>query len=455
MKDILVVCPQERDIRNIEAAELEQRFRVRYVGSDLDQLETFDPESFLAEYAQVPADGIVATKDQSALLAALLAERRALAGPSTAALIACQHKPISRAIQERVAPESTPRFAILDGRLPFPLPVFVKPVVGRLSQNAYRIDEPEDLLQLHEADGYTNRYAEIAALAGAPRESAHGFLVEELLTGAEVTLEGYVHNGRVVTIGVTDSVKYPGTLSFERFEYPSILSPERQTELSDIAERVLPALGFDTAFFNVEFFVQESGPAQIIEVNGRLASQFAPLVAGLHGRSTYDALFDLAAGADPRWQTGIPDGVGVSWCVRVFTDAFVEVVPDRKRTSNSSSGQGSSSRSRASMTPRATAWRFSTVSGRLARKPSTAAGGVLRRSISGWRRCLSAELAARLPIRDPECPRRPHRRRRARPRAGFRCGTRQSTRREALRRPDAAPTALRQHLQPGARRRRR
>ena len=195
MKDILVVCPQERDIRNIEAAKLEQRFRVRYVGSDLDQLETFDPEAFLAECAEVPADGIVATKDQSALLAALLAERRGLAGPSSAALVACQHKPISRAIQERAAPESTPRFAILDGRLPFPLPVFVKPVVGRLSQNAYRIDEPDDLLQLHEADRYTNRYAEIAALAGAPRESAHGFLVEELLTGAEVTLEGYVHNG--------------------------------------------------------------------------------------------------------------------------------------------------------------------------------------------------------------------------------------------------------------------
>jgi len=328
MRDILVLCPQERDIRAIEAAGLEQRFRVSYVGSDLDQLESFDPEGFLAACAELPADGVVATKDQSALLAALLAERRGLAGPSAAALVACQHKPFSRTIQQRVAPESTPRFAILEDALPFALPVFVKPVVGRLSQNAYRIDEPSDLLQLHEADRYTNRYADIAALAGAPRESAHGFLVEELLTGSEVTLEGYVHAGRVVTIGVTDSVKYPGTLSFERFEYPSVLPPERQAELSGIAERVLPALGFDTAFFNVEFFVSEQGPAQIIEVNGRIASQFAPLVAGLHGRSTYDALFELASGEDPRWRTGIPDGVGVSWCLRVFADAFVEGVPD-------------------------------------------------------------------------------------------------------------------------------
>jgi biotin carboxylase len=132
----------------------------------------------------------------------------------------------------------------------------------------------------------------------------------------------------VVTIGVTDSVKYEGTLSFERFDYPSRLSEERQAELSDIAGRILPALGFEGGFVNVEFFVPEEGPAQIIEVNGRIASQFAPLVQALHGRSTYDALFELACGDDPKWETGLPDGVAVSYVMRVFEDAYVEAVPD-------------------------------------------------------------------------------------------------------------------------------
>jgi hypothetical protein len=127
---------------------------------------------------------------------------------------------------------------------------------------------------------------------------------------------------------VTDSVKYPGTFSFERFEYPSKLSEATQAELSDVAERVLPALGFDWGFFNVEFFVPDDGLAQIIEVNGRIASQFAPLVQGLHGRSTYDALFELACGEDPHWRTGLPDGFAVSYVVRVFEDGFVEAVPD-------------------------------------------------------------------------------------------------------------------------------
>jgi len=156
----------------------------------------------------------------------------------------------------------------------------------------------------------------------------HGFLAEELLAGDEVTLEGYVYGDQVTTIGVTDSVKYPGTFSFERFEYPSMLSEERQAELSDVATRVMPALGFEGGFFNVEFFVPSEGPAQIIEANGRIASQFAPLVQGLHGRSTYDALFDLAVGNDPGWKDGLPDGFAISYVVRVFEDAFVDAVPD-------------------------------------------------------------------------------------------------------------------------------
>jgi biotin carboxylase len=331
MKDILVLSPQERDLRAIHAAGLEERYRVRGQGSDLDQLESFDPVAFLDESEDVPADAVIGTKDSSALLAAILAERRGLPGPSPAALIACQHKPTSRALQQRAAPEATPRFALLDPRAdepPFDVPFFVKPVVGRLSQNAFRIDDPRELLSLHELDRYTARYAAIAALAGADPADAHGFLAEELLAGEEVTLEGYVHRGRVTTIGVTDSVKYPGTLSFERFEYPSALPSDRLAELHDVAARVVPALGFDGGFFNVEFFVPATGPARIIEVNARIASQFAPLVLGLHGRSTYDALFELALGEDPAWEAGTPDGVGVSYCLRVFEDAFVEAVPD-------------------------------------------------------------------------------------------------------------------------------
>jgi biotin carboxylase len=327
VREILVVCPQARDFDAIRAAGLEARYRVHYAGRDLDGSEEFDPEAFLARWAEVPADGVVGTKDQSALLAAVLARRRGLPGPRPDALLRCQHKPTARGIAREVVPEATPSFAVLDGDVSLDAPFFVKPVVGRLSHHAFRVDNERDLTALPRPDRHTVRHARIAELAGADPGWATGFIAEELLAGAEVTLEGYVHEGRVTVIDVTDSVKYPGTNSFERFEYPTRLSEERQEELTDVATRLVRALGFEGGFFNVEFFVPEQGRAQVIEVNGRIASQFAPLVQALHGRSTYDALFTLACGEDPRWEPRRPDGVAVSYVLRVFADAFVAAVP--------------------------------------------------------------------------------------------------------------------------------
>jgi hypothetical protein len=225
-------------------------------------------------------------------------------------------------------PAATPRFALLDGRPPFGPPFFVKPVVGRLSQRARRIDDPAEIELLEDTDTYMTRYARIAELAGLHADAVRGFLAEEMLTGLEVTYEGYVYGGQVVTIGVTDSQKYEGTNSFERFEFPSALSAERLRELDEVASRVLPALGFDGGFFNVEFFVPDEGPARIVEVNGRIASQFWPLVQAVLGRSTYEAMFTLACGEDPRWERGSVSGVALSYCLRVFEDAHVESVPD-------------------------------------------------------------------------------------------------------------------------------
>lgn len=327
--DLLIVCPQQRDRRAVQSLDLAGRYAVRFAGADPDADAGFEPVALLHEQEGAEVDAVVGTKDRSALLAAILAERLGLPGPRAEALLRCQHKPTSRALQREVVPEATPRFALLDGGPPpFAGPWFVKPVVGRLSQEARRVDDPAALSGIRDGDGYRDGYARIAALAGLAAESVRGFLVEELVEGDEVTLEGYVHGGRVTVIGVTDSVKYPGTNSFWRFEYPSALPQGRQAELAQVAERLLPALGFDGGFFNVEFLVPEEGPARLVEVNGRIASQFAPLVQAVHGRSTYEALFELHCGRDPGWDAASGNGVAISYVLRVFEDALVERVPE-------------------------------------------------------------------------------------------------------------------------------
>ncbi len=332
MRDVLILCPQARDRNAVRAAGLHERYDVHFVGADLDTFAGFDPAAFLDECMALPADGVIGTKDRSALLAALLAARRGLPGPSPAALLACQHKLQSRSLQRSVVAGAIPAFTHLNGAPgflpPFPPPWFAKPVVGRLSQGVRRIDRAADLVSLSDSAPYTSAYADIAELAGMPRRAVSGFVVEELASGMEVTLEGYVYAGDVRVIGITDSVKYPGTNSFERFEYPSALSEERRRELAGLTEKVLPALGFDGGFFNVEFLVPDEGPATLVEVNGRIASQFAPLIQAVHGRSTYDALAALACGEDPKWSVSSAQRVAISYVLRTFDDAFVEAVPD-------------------------------------------------------------------------------------------------------------------------------
>jgi len=329
---VTVVCPQERDRSQIRAAGLEDRYRIRYAGPDLDAAVSFDPHAFLDEWTGMATDGVVGTKDRSALLASVLAERLHVPSPTPEALLNCQHKARSRVLQQDVEPGATPVFAIVrgadDAPPACPPPWMAKPVVGRLSQGARRVDHPDEFAELVDPGGYASAYSQIARLAGLRGPEVEGFLVEELARGAEVTLEGYSYEGRVTVIGITDSIMYAGTNSFERFEYPSLLPVSRQEEISNIARRVIPAVGFDGGFFNMEFVVPQEGPSTIIEVNGRIASQFAPMAQAVHHRSTYDALFALAVGRDPKWEGGLPDGVAVSYVLRVFKDAFVEAVPE-------------------------------------------------------------------------------------------------------------------------------
>ena len=313
----------------IRSSGLDIRYDVAFAGPDLDALERIDAPALAAEIDGVEADGIVSSKDRGALFAAALTARRGMPGPTPAAVASCQHKPTARRLQQRAVPAATPTwFVPADGPPPVPPPWFVKPAVGRLSMGARRVDDAADLPRTGGGDdAYASGWEALARLGGIDLDG-HGWIAEELLTGDPVTVEGYVHDGAVTIVGVTDSVMYPGTLSFERFEYPSRLPQERADAAAAVAAALPAAFGFDGGFFNAELLVPPQGTPGLIELNGRIASQFAPLLRSVHGRSSYDALLALACGEDPRWEPGPPDGVAVSYVLRRFEDAFVEEAPE-------------------------------------------------------------------------------------------------------------------------------
>jgi biotin carboxylase len=287
-------------------------------------------------------DGVVTSSDYpGAAVAASIAARLGLAGPSPRSVLRAAHKWVARLAQREAVPEAVPPFALLDPRAAdlrpgIPLPCFVKPVKGSFSLFARRVDTQTELEALLRSDGvqeFSEHYVRIfdrlaRELAGIDVD-AGSFIAEGLLRGAMVTVEGFVARGQVVILGVVDSVLHPGTSSFARFEYPSALPDDVQKRMGEIAERAVRALGLDATLFNAEMmWDRESDAIAIVEVNPRMCGQFGDLYQKVDGTHGYEIALALALGRQPRPR--VREGrhaIACSQPLRVFEGARLERAP--------------------------------------------------------------------------------------------------------------------------------
>lgn len=329
---VLVVCAGERDRLNLADVRILDRFALRFAGQPIGP--GFDARTFVDHMVRFgpAADGIFGSSDATGHLATILADAAGLPGPGRGAFMRCHDKLACRRIQAEVVPEATPAFAAVelddpDAGPPLRFPFFLKPVAAHLSQLAYRV---EDEVQF--AAAVTRARREIDAVTAHDRaleeREFRTLIAEELLDGTLVTFEGWMQGGRMMPIGVTDAVMHPNGISFLRFEYPSRLPEGPRLAMADVAARLMPALGFDQSLFNIEFFVRPDGSITIVEVNGRMASQFAPLVQAVHGVSSYEIQLDLCTGRTPALPPARHDLVTASFLLRAYDDAVVRSVPD-------------------------------------------------------------------------------------------------------------------------------
>ncbi len=354
---ILVVCPTPRDRAHFSRPEIRKTHDLEFCGTDEETHEPgFNGLRFLHETIRAIEGrrstyrAVVGIDDFPAcLMAALLAEAIGLPSPSFESLFLCQHKYYSRLLQREAAPDAIPQFHLLDpardphpSDIPMALPVFVKPVKSYLSILARRIDTFADLsrtvaearLRLVAIAEMFNGFVGASRLDERFREiPGSALLVEELLSGHQVTLDGYVYEGQVVPLGVVDSFFTTNGLSFQRFEYPSRIPAGVQERMARIAERCIRRIGLDWTFFNVEFFYRPDDDAiRLVEINGRMASQFAPLYRMVDGIDLYAMQLDLALGRNPDGrQTWAPgrgrDVVAASFVLRRFENGVVTHMP--------------------------------------------------------------------------------------------------------------------------------
>lgn len=354
MKTIALICPNSWDEVQLAASRpvWGQKYRVELHGEDVEgDPSTFDACGFIDDAVSRlrcrnphPVHGVASSSDYpGCLVASAIARELGLPGPAPDRVLLCSHKYYARLAQQAAAPEATPPFALIDPDAPgpdgleIPFPLFVKPVKSWFSVLAQRMDT----------------FAELRAFAGLPAVRAHlsqfvapfnrlvrryttfdvdgsYLLAEQLLEGPLVTVEGFVCRGEVEIIGIVDSVMHPGTISFQRFDYPSSLPAEVQVRMAEIAARVIRHIGLDESLFNVEMvYNREADRIHIVEINPRMCGQFADLWESVHGINTYEILFSLAAGEKPRFRRDRGRfKVAASFPLRAFEDKRVIRVPD-------------------------------------------------------------------------------------------------------------------------------
>ena len=304
----------------------------------------FDVERFVArlvnKYRDRQIAAVTSTQEQfGALSASLLSIRLGLPGTPLKALLTAQHKYLARQIHSETLPEHVPPFcgfrydADVTQAVTINYPIFVKPVKAAFSVLAKRCKD-EAALRAHLKfrvwekiiiKRLTWPFRRVSSRHLNCEIDADCFIAEGCIDGAlQVSVDGYAHNGEVHVLGTVDSVMYPGTTSFMRFEYPSQLAAEYVAKLQSVAKRAVEAIGFTHGLFNVElFFDAKTERITIIEINPRMAGQFSDLYERVDGKSLWALELELALGKTPSFPHREGQfGAAASFVFREFADAI-------------------------------------------------------------------------------------------------------------------------------------
>lgn len=345
LKKILVIACGPFDYGNLQKKLFQDRFEI------IMEIITTEPKDIsvflsyiLNKYKDQNIAGVLGTHDgPESLVSAILAKELGTCNMDVQKAFICEHKYYSRVAQKELVPFAVPNFQLIpvdkisENKVILSYPFFVKPVKSAFSMLAKTISNFEILkeflpkvekrlkITLPAFDVLIKKYTNLEL-------DAHYLIGEQLLSGDQVTVEGFSYNKEVTMMGITDSIMYPGTMSFERFEYPSKLPREVQERMLSIAEKLIAGIGLDYTVVNIEMFYNHAtGEIHIIEINPRMSYQFADMFEKVDGSNSYMIQLELAQGLQPIYEKGNGEfGVAASFVLRLFEDKFVARVPSKE-----------------------------------------------------------------------------------------------------------------------------
>lgn len=285
------------------------RYRLADMLAEAEQeLQSFDgPIDAIAGYTDFPVS----------TMTPILCTRFNVPGPTLESVLKCEHKYWSRLEQQQVIPEHLPRFSTFDPfednaleTIPLDFPFWIKPVKSTGSQLGFRINNKKTFKRaigiLREKIGLFKPFDYLLDKVDLPEEVARvnsSFCVaEQIISGHQCTLEGYVRNGEVHTYGIIDSIREPNRTTFSRYQYPSGLPGRVRKKMTEITEKVMTHIGLDYSAFNLEFFWNEKlDKIWFLEINTRVPQSHSDLFMKVDGASNHQIMLDMALNREPEF----------------------------------------------------------------------------------------------------------------------------------------------------------
>lgn len=274
--------------------------------------DTNDPEA-LERYAArlhevLGFDGVLSSCDYYLPAAARVAARLGLPGPAPDAVEAACRKDVTRRVLDgagvpgprHAVCRDWPETASAAGRIGYPL--VVKPVDLCAGMYVRKVADERELAAAWKA------LADFPVNARGQRRAPVA-LLEELLTGPEVSVETVSRAGRCEVVGVTDK-SVAGAPAFVEtgHMFPAALDEAAARAAAGTAVAALRALGLDEVVAHTEIKLTADGP-RVVEVNPRPAgNRITELVRHVTGIDLPTAAVDVALGRRPdltRRETGV------------------------------------------------------------------------------------------------------------------------------------------------------
>jgi len=227
-------------------------------------ISILDKESILEVCERIDIDGIISIASDAAVpTVSYVAEKMALIGNDFKDSIVTTDKFKMRKRFSEFSVAS-PKFCIAESEYSiddFRFPVIVKPTDRSGSRGVKKVENLGDV--------------QVAVQRAKNESFAKKAIIEEYISGSEVSVESVSWQGKHYILAITDKVttEEPYFVELEHHQ-PSLLSPEILIKIKDETQKALTALNIKYGASHSEFKITTAGDVFAIEVGARMGGDF-------------------------------------------------------------------------------------------------------------------------------------------------------------------------------------